>query len=39
MRGGESRWSGKREGRKGKQREGNSRKMTEQQRDSRSRKL
>ena len=27
------RWSGKREGRKGKQREGNRRKMTEQQRD------
>ena len=32
MRGGESRWSGKREGGKGKHREGNRRKMTEQQR-------
>ena len=31
MRGEESRWIGKREGRKGKQREGNRRKMTEQQ--------
>ena len=33
MRGGESKWSGKREGRNEKQREGNRRKMTEQQRD------